>query len=175
MSKSYIILTSDLRQIGGMQCYVAGKADYLKKSGWRVNVFYGGYNKFNRRSPIPSLFKYVQNRIPELTIPPFFLYSWHRSRVLDRIEREIGRLNWEFDILESQDDVTSQWGELISERLGCKHVITLLNEVYRGDNKFYEPKIDFYKFKLERAEILGGEQASCIRNQQCPHVLYRMS
>ena len=45
--KLYIIFTLDIHPIGGMQLYTAGKADYLKRNGWEVVVFYPGSNDEN--------------------------------------------------------------------------------------------------------------------------------
>ena len=43
--KRYIFLTANIHPIGGMQNYVAGKAAYLEKNGWKVTVFFWGDNK----------------------------------------------------------------------------------------------------------------------------------
>lgn len=41
--KFFVIFTSDIHSVGGMQMYTAGKAKYLKENGWEVQVFFSWF------------------------------------------------------------------------------------------------------------------------------------
>ena len=63
---------------------------------------------------------------------------------------------YECIIVESHNDILSQWGEIIAKELKGKHIIILMDEYYRGKKQYYTDKIDFYIYKLHRKEIMGS-------------------
>ena len=67
MMKQYIILTANIHPIGGMQNYVAGKAAYLERNGWKVTVFFWGDSKGT--CAMTSMNKYLPGGMTELAMP----------------------------------------------------------------------------------------------------------
>lgn len=52
----YIIVTTNISTVGGIQYYITGKTRYLESKGWDVYVFWGGLGKI-RQCKIPLLNK----------------------------------------------------------------------------------------------------------------------
>lgn len=152
--RKYIFITTPIYYSGGVQCYLAAKAAYLSTQGWDVHVLSPG--RKNKECLINSLDKYRNEIIPAIGIPPFFIGKKYVDKVLRRMQKCIGKLNDTKDIIvESHDDISSFWGELLSKKILAKHYFYTMNEYYRGKNKFYEEKIDFFSFKFHRKEIMG--------------------
>lgn len=158
--RKYIILTADIRVIGGMQCYVMGKLVALEKMGWEVQILFYGLDK-GRPCIFNKFTKFKKNRIPEMGLPPFSFPKIIVKTVLKRMLKRVGNIEEKYDevIIESHDDKTAPWGEMLAKALGARHIIFLLNEKYRGKDKYYKAFIDYYKFKLNRKEILGSDSA----------------
>lgn len=155
----YIFITTPITIPGGSQCYVAAKAKYLESIGWKVVVFSPNTNKSVTHCPIKYLDKYLKENIIELSLPPFKFPSTFVSHVLRKMSRIIGDISiYENKIIESHEDIYSQWGELLANRVKARHYFFLLNEFYRGVNSYYEEKMDFYNFKFDRKEIEGTKE-----------------
>ena len=150
--KQYIILTANIHPIGGMQNYVAGKAAYLKKNGWKVTVFFWGENKGT--CAMTSMNKYLDGGMRELGMPPGEWPVRIREQVLSRMIQLIGKYSTEDEmIVESQDDVLALWGELLAARIGAKHMCFICNETFRGPKKHYDQYLEFFDFKHKRREL----------------------
>ncbi len=152
----YLFITLDINDMGGVQCYVASKAEFLRENGWEVKIIYTGVRK--QKTLYNELNRYLDGNIIEMCNPPFQYSINAINKVIEKVLYNIGDTKkYENIIMESHDDRTSQWGEIIAEKIGAKHIILLMNEIYRGPYKYYEEKIDFYKFKFQRKEILGAD------------------
>ncbi len=81
--KRYIFLTANIHPIGGMQNYVAGKAAYLEKNGWKVTAFFWGDNKGT--CAMTSMNKYLSGGMTELGMPPGEWPRRIREQVLNRM------------------------------------------------------------------------------------------
>lgn len=154
MKRLYIFTTVSINMMGGIQSYISAKQDCLKHMGWNVKILFSDVKK--RQSPFLSLRSYRNDYIPEFYIQPAKLKNRIIEKVIERAIIKIGNYQtYDQIIIESHNDLTSQWSELIAERIGAKHIILLLNEKYRNNNQCYVDKIDFYKFKFYRKEIFG--------------------
>lgn len=157
--KRYIFLTANIHPIGGMQNYVAGKAAYLEKNGWKVTVFFWGDNKGT--CAMTSMNKYLSGGMTELGMPPGEWPRRIREQVLNRMVRLIGATDLADEIIvESQDDVLALWGELLAARLQAKHMCFICNETFRGPKKHYDQYLDFFNFKHKRRELTCIHQDS---------------
>lgn len=155
--KHYIFMTFGLSGVGGGQCYVASKARYLESAGWHVEVFSEGDANNIKSCPIDYLNKFIPNMMPELGMALFRLPRWLVNRTLMQIKKRIGAISPQDTVfIESHDDITAFWGELLAKKIKARHFVYLLNEHFRGNNKYYEEKIDFFLFKFHRGEILGS-------------------
>ncbi|MBE8949959.1 MAG: hypothetical protein SR3Q1_05090 [Quinella sp. 3Q1] len=162
--KIYIFITFGLHVIGGTQMYTAGKAEYLRKRGWQVYVFFAGPREGTM--PIPSLNQYVKSGggLNFLLIPPYkrgiFEQEWCLKEMLGRLE--ISDLENTEIIIESHQDSHGYWGELLASRLQATHFFVCCMEVYRGSPySYYEDNLDFFYFKWKRNELIdeGGTVA----------------
>lgn len=159
MKKKYIFLTADIHVVGGMQSYVACKSDFLIKNNYDINVIYKGFS--GGKCVISQLNKHVNYGIIELCYPPFKLPKKIVSKVISKMIKIIGKLDdYNEIIIESQDDTTSQWGEILASKIKAKHFCMICNERFKGKDKFYKEKMDFYLFKFYRKEIAGIKEES---------------
>lgn len=151
--KYYIFLTGDIHPIGGMQNYVAGKARWLEENGWQVRVFFWGAS--DGACKMTFLDRYLAGGTTELGTPPAEWTKGIRNRTLDHMLSVVGPGSRQADtiIVESQDDVTALWGELLAERLHAKHMCFNCTEGFRGPRKHYEEYLDFFDFKHRRREL----------------------
>lgn len=150
----YILVTGDIHPIGGMQLLSAGVAEVMEKKGWEVYIFFPSHTKGN--CALPYLNKFNDGGFCELTLPPYKWMARTRRYVIDRMCQIIGEVHeGEEIIIESHSDRTSQWGELLAQRLNAKHMLFLCNETYRGKDKFYLENLDYYDFKHKRKEVAG--------------------
>ncbi len=156
--KKYIFITYSTKRIGGVQCYVAAKANYLEKNGWMVHVFCPGLHSSKYPCPISSLNKYLNDGlITLLGMPPYKLPTFIVDIIINKMKKSIGPTSEDDDIIiETHDDCYSQWGELLASCLGARHYFYTMHEFYRGKDQYYKNKIDFYFFKFKRREILGA-------------------
>lgn len=158
--KSYIFLTADIHPVGGMQIYVAGKAEYLKRQGWNIAMFFYGQNKGT--CAYPFLNDYVEGGLQEFSRQPYEWTSLIRNNTLKKMETMLKKITDGSDeiIIESQTDITALWGELLAERIKAKHICLICNEKFRGHNKHYEENLDFFDFKHKRRELAGIHKES---------------
>jgi hypothetical protein len=138
-----------------MQLYTAGKAKFLEGEEWNVSVFHFG--KKNGKCAYEYLDKFLKTGIPELCIPPADWSKQVRSSIVKRIING-SRINTACKkqiLIESNDDISALWAEIIAHKTGAKHICFNCNEQFRGKNKYYIDYMDFFVFKYARKEILG--------------------
>lgn len=154
MRKIYIILTGIIYDIGGGQIYINNKREYLEKKNWEVHIFSYRYGKTIR---INELKKYEKNVNRALKYPPGLLSNNDRNRLIDTIIFRVGlkpgveKLYNEI-VIESNTIPISMWGELIAEKLNCKHIIYLLYEHFP---KFSTSVLQYLDYKHNRKELAG--------------------
>ncbi|ORU00536.1 hypothetical protein D081_1059 [Anaerovibrio sp. JC8] len=160
--KKYIIITYDIHPVGGTQAYTAGKARYLEKCGWNVIVLFAGNN--NEKCDIAYLNKFLFGGNMGLGLLPYDLQEKVCDYIVDGILTDIGIEGKEdLNIIESHYDVAAFWGELLAEKLKCKHYIFCCNEYYRNKNgykTYYKENLDFFYFKYCRNELIASREAT---------------
>jgi len=158
--KKYIFLTVDIHPIGGIQNYIAGKAKYLKKQGWDVVIFFGGYP--TGTCLMPTLNEYIDGGILELIKQPGEWTKHIRELTLSKMKELIqyDKDNKVKIVIESHDDVLALWGELLAEKIHAKHMCFICNEKFRGPKKHYAEHFCFFDFKHSRKELLGIHKES---------------
>ena len=159
---NYIIITYDIHPVGGTQAYTAGKAQYLEKCGWNVIVLFAGIN--NDKCDIAYLNKFLSGGYIELSFLPYDLHENFCNYIVDEILFNIGIDGKEdLNIIESHYDVAAFWGELLAEKLKCKHYIFCCNEYYRNKNgykTYYKENLDYFYFKYCRNELIASKEAT---------------
>lgn len=156
--KKYIFVTFDIRNMGGVQCYLEGKVKYLESAGWDVKLIYGAMDK-NRDTLFPTLKKYLNCRVVELSLAPYDMPTMVCNHTINKCLDIIGDTsNCEELIIESGDSIQALWGEILASMVGGKHIFFTMNEQYRTSGSHYAKMLDFFIFKFERGEILGGKE-----------------
>lgn len=152
--KTYIFLTFSLADVGGGQCYLAAKARYLETQGWKT-IIISATDRKKRNCPIDYLNKYLPYSVQELRYQIYELHPFLVKRGIDKILKNIGRINSNDDIIiESHTDRAVLWGEIVAKRLRARHIFIAMYEKYRMPNQNFTNKIEFYKFKMNRGELL---------------------
>lgn len=159
--KMYIFVLQSVIKIGGTQLYVAGKADYLEKTGWQVHMFFPS-SKNEKEYGVTSLRKYsnVGGGHTFLQTPPYKFKRFEQDYFLKMIVDNLKIKNF-YDceiIIESTSGAESFWGEIIAAIVGGKHFVTAVHEVYNWG--YFSDNLDFFYFKWKRNELVAGE-AGC--------------
>lgn len=156
--KKYIFVTFDIRNMGGVQCYLEGKVKYLESAGWDVELIYGALDK-NRDTLFPTLKKYLNCRVVELSLAPYDMPIMVCNHAINKCLDIIGDTsNCEEIIIESGNSIQALWGEILASMTGAKHIFYTMDEQYRTPGSHYAKMIDFFIFKFKRGEILGGSE-----------------
>ena len=157
--KLYIFITTSLMVAGGSQCYTAAKARYLEEDGWKTLVFFQGDRIWKHKCLIDYFNKFLDCDITGISNPPYLYPGWLRRRILSKMMGLIGDYKaYDQIIIETHENAYSQWGEILASRIHARHFVYLMNERFRGGNMAYDKKIEFYLFKYERREIMGGNR-----------------
>lgn len=134
-------------QIGGAQIYTKGMCKVLASNGWQPIVFYSG----DKYIVIEELQQYATKYYKELSFLPSYYSKKHREKILKEMISFLDIKENDEILIETNDVRYAYWGELLAERLKCKHFAFLL-EAYFGR---HENNFDFFKFKLDRDELAG--------------------
>ena len=149
--KKYIFIDAYVGGIGGGQFYVNKKIEFLQRDEWDVLLVTGSTSSII----LPNLRKTKLLTIPEVRFHLREVSRKKRDEILSIICKEIS--DFTDAIIESNAMHSAEWGELLAEKLHCKHIIYSLSEVNTIYSKYY---YDFYNFKLQRKEIAGITQDS---------------
>jgi hypothetical protein len=150
-----------LQNIGGGQCYLAAKAEYLERNGWDVFVFSEGNSNVSTGCPIHYLDKFLPYKVLELNYQVYELSSFVVDRGIKKMLKMLGGGPKDEDIIiESHTDKSALWGEIIAQKLNARHFFITLYEHFRWPRHNFESKIDFYMFKMDRGELLCNATAA---------------
>lgn len=151
--KRYIFITFDIHMMGGCQNYLSGKTDYLIRKGWDVFVLYPG-TKSSKSCPFEQLKRFENGGISLIKYLPAELPGFFRKKIFSEIDAVVNEsTNYECTVIESHDDKSCLWGELLANRYSAKHVNFNCNEQFRGTNKYYEEYIELFYYKYLRGEL----------------------
>lgn len=153
--KKYIIL-GDILNIGGGELYRRNKVDYLKRKGWKVEVYFG----LSGELLIPELEEYQKNFYFELYSCPFLWTLGKRNQIIQEIVSKISVEYYDEIVVESNNLGYALWGELIAEQLGAKHVVFNVEDNFPQYTKW---KYDFLDYKHRRKELAGVKPSSLSR------------
>lgn len=155
--KKYVFLTRSISGITGNQRYVNNKCKLLRENGWEVVVLWS-YNV----SPVVldhvKCFdneKYIHH---ELQFYPSWYTAKQRKKVIDRLAAVVG--DAEQIVLESNKLELGAWGELLAEKLHCKHINFVTTEGITIHNK---ATFDYCYAKLLKNEFFNINQATVIK------------
>lgn len=145
--KKYIIITPTINYMGGAQMYVRNKVVYCREEGWETTVIAGQAGNV----VIPEL-KEFKDTFYELNFPTYFYSKSVRDRIIKKLISSAKIKENDEVIVESTGISNSTWAELLSSKIGAKHLFFLLQEKNKVVNKGLQK---YMKFKLERREIAG--------------------
>ena len=151
----YIFFTADIRKVGGMQMYVLGLAELLEKKGAHIAVIHGGRNTGAYEIPLLSKYSAFGNEL--LNVEPTAFNNKEIDKIVQYTIQYLGVEIGDYDdiYIESHADILALWAELFAERLGGKHVMLTLNEVYsREKTRYYEYR-DFFWHLYKQKRLIG--------------------
>lgn len=153
--KTYIIFTHICGGIGGSYIYYSNKIRYMEEHGWNVVLFH------NDSGPIyvNRLQRYENNQFPFICTNPNLYTRWQRKHYIDILVEVVGHKSDKF-IIESEGDYFSFWGELLAERLQCKHIVIYLGETLP---RCICKNSKFFQFKHSRHELAGISKETITR------------
>ncbi len=141
-------MTHSIVKVGGAEIYLRNKCNYLKEKGWQVYIF--SYDR--GKVLISDLREFEACIIRKLSFSPMVFSCRERQRVLDKIGQMVAARSDDEIVVESNNFLITLWAELLTERLGARHLVYELQE----DSFIHSPGLlDFLKFKYERREFAG--------------------
>lgn len=141
----YIILTPCITGVGGGQQYVYNKTKAMSQLGYEVHIFSATPGEII----INGINDYSNKIIAELMFQPMFFSNGKKKSVLAMMIKLCGICNKK-SIIESNDQATSQWGEMLAKKLGCLNLIYLFTENPRA---YSFSEAEFYLNKLSKKEL----------------------
>lgn len=150
--KKYVFLVPTVAGMGGAQMYIRNKILYLRQNGWTVDIIVAqkGHAKLSELQD----FRF---EIPELAFEIFNYSNRKKKLIIDKIVSRINNSEPDEIIVESTCISEASWGEAIAKRLWAKHIVYLLQEDNRLNNKGLR---QFFLFKHARKELIGITEQS---------------
>lgn len=146
----YIIITPRVCSMGGAQLYVLRRANYLINLGYDVHIIVGDHGE---NFPLRDKFNGIKiHCVPEILQRIAQVSIKKQEKVLNALEEKIG-MGDEY-LVESHDLTTIEWGEVLSAKLGAKHLAYPLAEPRVRKYKFL-PGMRIFKEKLANGEFYG--------------------
>ena len=142
----FILFAFQIINMGGEQQYCRNKLKVMSDFGYETNLFSCDEGTIF----IDELKNYAPNTIKELRYPPFCFSHRKVKKIVEYIAQKIGRCSPD-SIIESVNPATAEWAELVAKRLGCKHIVFLLDEYFTISKTEY----NFFWFKYLRNELMG--------------------
>lgn len=152
--KKYVFLTQSISGITGNQRYVNNKCKLLRQNGWEVIVFWN-YNISPVQLEYVKCFdeeKYIHH---ELKFYPSWFSKRSRNKVIDRLVSVIGTADQ--IVIESNKLELGAWGELLAQRLNCKHINFVTSE---GITILNKATFDYCYEKLKKKEFFNINPAA---------------
>ena len=152
--KKYVFLTMNIGGINGAEQYILNKYNYLKdrEDGYRVFIFSGRDSEILIRAFEP--FRKLIH--PALRFYPSYLNAKERKAFTDWMLRELDVQPDDTFVVESSNITCALWGEVLAEKLHCRHFAYIMQENFR----FSEPIKRFLRFKVDRHELAGIKAGS---------------
>lgn len=157
MKKIYIFLNRRICGIDGSIQYIYNKSHYLEKTDYEVLVF----SVKDGEILVKEFEKYKKYIISEMRFCPSIFQKTEREAIVKKAIEKIQDHKQSEIIIESTSPVSAIWGELMANKLKCKHVFFHLMERTNLQEDFRA----FCRFKYQRGELAG------ITPQTVPYLL----
>ncbi len=143
----YVFLQSSVCRMGGAQQYLYKKINFLKDRGWEIKVVIGltGEIIMNQLAP-------YQNFVNGINYSPCFFNKRDQIRIINEAIDIIDPKDDDIIYIESCTASKALWGEMIAERLHCKHFIFDFEEIF---TTLTSTHLKYLDFKHLRREICG--------------------
>lgn len=153
--KKYVFITLNLSAMNGADMYIYNKTCYLKEKGYEVFVFSGVQGEVM----IHGLSEYKKYQNGYLRIYPGSFKKKNVEETLEWIKECCNTSDDDEIMVESSNIISAMWGELVAEKLNCRHLAILLTERF----SFTDAEKAFIRYKLERHELSGIAKESVFR------------
>lgn len=152
---TYIFLARFLSTYTGGPIYVRNKLRYLKANGWKVEVF-ASPDIYGQPIVIEELKVYENSLFKELFFHPSYFSRNELKRIISVLISRIPKDDKY--VVESNQLILGEWGELIAEKLHAQHIVFNINEknIINDENVY-----GFINWKLERNEFFAISAKAC--------------
>lgn len=144
--KTYIIICCFADRIAGGPIYYSNKVKYMEEQGWKVVVIPADTGQ---QSAVPGLAKFFGPWVPNIGYMPSEFTPRQREHIMSQLLSFVPNESDNI-VVETGNDYTAYWGELLAERIHAKHIVIFIDEQNPNITK---EVIDFYKFKYDRDEL----------------------
>lgn len=151
--KKYLLFSHAIVGMGGEQQFLFNKTQFLARKGWEPFVF-SGHRGIVRISPLARFVPLIRR---ELMYPPCVFRKRFVEKAIAAILRAVGDVS-EGVRVESTGVYSSQWAELLAQRLGAQHVVFSVEE--QQNRRYSTDFLRFCSFKHDRRELFGINPAS---------------
>ena len=135
--------------------YVRNKVLYLRKQGWIVDVISSDPGKILLRE-----LEEFSNFIPELIFCIYCFSKKKRNQIVRNLVNRINDAAYNEIVIESTTLESSEWAEIVSSKIGAKHLVNLLLENNTPKDKILR---DFLVFKHKRRELVSITKSSLLQ------------
>ena len=145
----YIIITPTICNVGGSQIYSLNKIHYLRKKGFKTYIV---HSNIGNNIIIEELAQFAYCGYDKFKFPAQFFTQKERNKLIHKLICTLQIMQTDNIIIESHTITCATWGELIASKLNAKHLVYLLSEYPKIENKGY---FNFFNFKYSRKELAG--------------------
>ncbi len=146
--KKYVFLQPSICGMGGAQQYLQKKIKVLREEGWQIYIISAEHGDIM----IDSLKEFSNTCIEGIR----YSTCYYRKRDVDRMsEKAIGMIAPTSDdhiIIESATASMALWGEVIAQKIHCRHVCFDFEEIFTN---LTQTQLKFMDFKHRRKELCG--------------------
>ena len=143
---NYVILSPNISSVGGAQIYLRNKINFLKYREYKPLIMHAS----KKNIVIEELKEFKDNCFEFINYEPVLFSKNKINEYLDCLAEKVD-MSCEI-VIESHTISNALWGELLAEKLNCKHFVYLLNENFPA---LTEDEYRFFEFKHKRRELVG--------------------
>lgn len=150
--RAFVFFTPNICNIGGAELYISNKISRLKERGFDVFVF----SFVKGEIALINLVEYSHYIFPCLRLNPVIYTKHYRNCISNKIIKIIKPTHYSDIFVESTEINSSLWAELVSSKIGSKHIFMDLQEEHHYSERIKE----YLLFKYKHFSLFGINKES---------------
>lgn len=146
--KKYVFLQPSICGMGGAQQYLFQKIETMEKMGWSTIIISAERGEIL----VESLKKYAKYVVEGLRYSTCYYNRIDQKKMLDEAIKYIAKQDDDELYIESATASLALWGEMIAERIHCRHICFDFEEIFTNLTK---TQLEFVDYKHKRKELAG--------------------